>query len=175
MQQVECPGVGISLGKATHPGFIQMKICGLNFSITLMSFIFGEEHLHIAPSASLQTLMERGCLFPIFCNTVLVFKLIGLTWVPCSTAMLWLAWAEGWGQVLQNLWYAIRVLIFWRKIEVFLPECWMLGRRKQICAEDGVAVLTSFISQRVKKYYPRYPKPGLLWLCIDLSSFLFHL
>ena len=38
MQQVKCPGVGIGLGKATHPGFIQMKICGLNFSITLIYF-----------------------------------------------------------------------------------------------------------------------------------------
>lgn len=38
MQQVECPGVGIGLGKATHPGFIQMKICGLSFSITLIYF-----------------------------------------------------------------------------------------------------------------------------------------
>ena len=83
-------------------------------------------------------------------------SLIGLTWVICSTGMLWLAWAEGWGQVHQNHRCTVRRdLIPWRKIEVFLPECWMLGRQnQQMCTVERVAVPTTFISQCVGKHYP---------------------
>lgn len=68
-------------------------------------------------------------------------------------ALIGLGWGVGSGPAESQV-YCKKRVDTWRKIEVFLPERWMLRRQnQQTCTVERVAVPTTFISQSVGKHY----------------------